>query len=174
MKNKLFLILMIGLCLPFFGSAQSSGGDFIITKSVIASGGGAVSDTAGNMFSMTGVNGQPAAGTRAANPPFSVSNGFFAFNLAPTAAFALIQGRVVSGESNGIKSALVSLAGGNLTTPRRVMTNDLGYFTFFDVEVGQFYVLSVRHKNYGFGQNTQSLTLIGDTTDLIFRADWEN
>lgn len=174
MKSKfsLFcLIFAICLALPFFGTAQS-GGDFTITKSVIASGGGVNS---GGDFSITTVNGQPAAGTRMLNPPFNIGTGFFAPPpLAPTAARAMIRGRVVFHNSTPIKNAVVSLTGGTLTTPFIARTNDFGYFTFTDLEVGYFYILSVSHKNYGFGQNTQWVNLFENITDLIFRADWEN
>lgn len=174
MKNKytLFcLILVIGLCFPFPGTAQS-GGDFTITKLRIGAGGG---ESSGGDFSVTTANGQPAVGTRMINPPFNIGTGFFPPPaLAPSAADAMIRGRVVSGKNRGIRNAVLSLTGGAITTPRIVRTNQFGYFIFNNVGVGQVYIVSVWHKRYGFGQNTQTITLFENVNDIIFRADWEN
>ncbi len=176
MTNKflfLFFVTAFGLSLPFFTNGQS-GGDFTITKSVISSGGGVSSDN-GNIFSITSANGQATAGTRMSNPPFSIGTGFFPPPpFTQTAAGVMIRGLVLNADKNGIKNAVLTLTGGTLIVPRVAVTNQFGYFAFDNVEVGQFYVISVQHKNYIFNQNTQSLTLFEDVDDMIFRADFEN
>lgn len=94
--------------------------------------------------------------------------------LAPTAAGALIEGRVMTIEGQPVNNAFLILAGGTLTAPRTVRTNQFGYFRFEDVEVGQAYVLSVRNKQYGFAQNPRVFVLTEDLRDIIFEATWEN
>lgn len=54
--------------------AQSSGGDFAITRSVIAGGGG---DSSGGLFRLRGTVGQSVAGDTASGGEFAVRGGFW-------------------------------------------------------------------------------------------------
>ena len=155
---------------PLAGHAQS-GGAFGITQSVIA-GGGATSTDAGNVFSIIGTVGQPNAGDSSSGDEFNLKSGFWTSALAPTAAGAVVSGRVTVGLDVGIHGAVLTLIGG--TTPKTSRTNNFGYFSFEDIEVGRTYLLSVEHKRYGFSQPTIVFTLVEDLTGISFEADTEN
>lgn len=87
--------------------------------------------------------------------------------LAPTAANATVSGRVVTDTRRGISKAYVTMidAEGNL---RSAVTNPFGYYRFVDVRVGEFYVLSVRHKRWRF--ETRVVSVNEDLSDLDFVA----
>jgi hypothetical protein len=165
-----FAVLMLSAAADL--AQQSSGGDYSIEQSVIASGGGTSSD-AGNNFSLSGTVGQSIAGAPLSGGDFSMRSGFWQpAPLAPTAAPTRIRGRVLDMSNNPIKNVYVSLSGGSLTAPRVVRTNNFGNFTFDNVESGQFYIISVSHGKYGFSQNTQAFSLMDELTNVVFRADW--
>ncbi len=94
--------------------------------------------------------------------------------LVTTAASVRISGQVLFGEKQGIAGATVMLQGGILSAPRTTRTNSFRNFEFEEVEAGQFYIVSVQQKKYGFAQNTLSLTVFDDVADIVFRADWQN
>lgn len=73
----------------------------------------------------------------------------FNIQLAPTAALAIVSGRVLSYKGLAVARALVSLtdAKGNQQTAR---TNLFGYFRFESVTVGESYVLSATAKGHVF------------------------
>ena len=77
--GTLFLLMCL---LPTVPSGQS-GGNFAVTQSVIASGGG--QDSAGGAFSVDGTIGQPVAGGPSSGEAFAVTSGFW----APTASFGI-------------------------------------------------------------------------------------
>ena len=107
--------------------------------------------------------------------PYNVKSGFWnAPSLVPTAANVSISGRVVREDGMGITNVRVTLEGGALTTPRIARTSSFGYFTFDDVESAHTYVISVSSKSYGFGQPSQTISVIDNVTDLIFQASWQN
>jgi hypothetical protein len=68
-----YFLLFTSLCLCISSVAQS-GGQFTVTKSVIAGGGGRVS---GGTFTLDGTIGQPVAGTQSTGANFSLIAGFW-------------------------------------------------------------------------------------------------
>ncbi len=86
---------------------------------------------------------------------------------APTAAFAVVSGRVRAPDGRGVRNATVTLtdASGSVRATR---TTTLGYFLFANVEVGQTYVLTVSAKNYQF--EPQVLSITEDLDGLSFTA----
>jgi ABC-type phosphate transport system permease subunit len=90
MKNQIrfcLTLLFVFVLLTSIAAAQSSGGSFAITQSVVSNGGGTSSD-AGNTFSLVGTIGQSVVGT-SVNAPLSVSAGFWTSQtMTPTAAAA--------------------------------------------------------------------------------------
>lgn len=155
-------------CLFFTGATfaqTSSGGDFTITQSVITSGS---THTGNSTFSLIGTAGQSLAGKTSSSPPFQIGGGFWVSDFVPTAAGATVSGRVVGVNDKGISGVTVSLLGGNLME-QTVRTDLRGNFKFEDVEVGQFYILSVRQKNYIFMPNNYSFTLLEERTDIMFQ-----
>jgi hypothetical protein len=148
-----------------------SGGTYAITQSVTSNGGG---QSQGGTFTVEGTAGQAAAGTDMSAPPYTLKSGFWTpAPFAPTAAGVTVGGRVVKADGfTGIRNITVSLTNGTFTAPRIARTNALGYFTFENVEAGQFYIISVSHKNYAFAQNSQGVMVLEELTDIVFQADW--
>lgn len=87
--------------------------------------------------------------------------------LAPTAAGATVEGRVMTRKRRGIRGAIVSITlpnGTRLVT----RTNPFGYFRFYDIEVGNTYVVSVSSKRYNF--TPQVINVDGAVNDLHIYA----
>jgi Carboxypeptidase regulatory-like domain len=159
---SLFLILLtLNVC-------AQSGGNFEITQSVIASGGG--QQTTGGVFSLDSTTGQSLAGANSAGGIFGVRGGFWASPLAPSAAMVSISGRVRTAQGNGIRSVIVILTGPNGTI-RSTQTATFGSFRFENVEVGGTYLISVTSKRYAFDQPTQIRTVQEEIADLEFIAN---
>jgi len=156
-------------------SAQiASGGGYTLSQTVIA-GGGTINDAVNGGYKVEGTNGQSAAGTLGAGGSYAVTGGFWSPNpFAPTAAGVSVSGRVLDVAGSGLFNATITLTGGNLLVPRTTRTNTFGYFRFEDVEAGHFYIVTVRNKKYGFGQESQYISLLDNVTDIVFRAEWEN
>lgn len=86
---------------------------------------------------------------------------------APTAAGIEIVGRVISSSDSGIGNAQVLLTDQNGQV-RIVKTNQFGYFVFQDIQAGETYVISVKHKNYAF--TPQIISATEDIRDLLLTA----
>ena len=176
-KISRLIFALPAICLFCFSAvdAQSSGGGYALSQTVIAAGGGTSNDAVNNNYKIEGTSGQAAAGTSAAGGAYSARGGFWAAApLAPTAGGATIGGRVVDIKGMGLRNVNVTLSGGNLSTTRRARTGSFGYFSFEDVEVGQIYMISVQNAKYGFAQESQVLWLVDNVTDIIFQASWIN
>lgn len=176
MKRKIYLLTLI-ILVAGFAASSASAQPFEITKSIISnSGGGIISGGAGDIIQLRGSIGQPVATTTdgSMGGMFNLRSGFFApapFNT--TAAEVSIRGRVVYGKNRGIGNVFVTITGGAITEPLVARTNQFGYFTFENVEVGYFYIITVSHKRYRFRQNTQSFMLFNNVKGLFFRANGE-
>ena len=87
--------------------------------------------------------------------------------LAPTAANALVNGRVTTANGRGIRNVAITL-----TTPsgeiKTTLTNPFGYYRFQDLAVGETYILSVKSKRYSFSEPTRVISLNEDLTDADF------
>ena len=164
------------LMLSFSAAAQiSQGGSYTLDQTVIASGGGTSNDV-GNIYRVEGTIGQAVAGTSSTNGVnYSLRGGFWSPNgFAPTAAGAIVSGRVLTSDGRGITNAVMTLSGGALFSPRTVQTSGFGYFTFEDVEVGQAYVLTIKSKRFRFPQSSQFIVLMDNVTGIVFQALPEN
>lgn len=159
--KKIFLILWLSLSV----SAQT-GGTFQIENSAVAAGGGAGS---GGNFALEATAGQTLAGGRVQGLPFSVQNGFWTFNLAPTAANVSISGRVMTSGSQGILNARVMLTAPNGET-RISTTSSFGYYRFETVAAGETYILTVFSKRFVFINPTLVVTVHDELDNLDFTA----
>ncbi|MGI8635377.1 MAG: carboxypeptidase-like regulatory domain-containing protein [Segetibacter sp.] len=92
---------------------------------------------------------------------------FLNIPLAPTAAAVTVRGRVLSPYGKGVFRARVMMTDSTGQT-RTVMTNPFGFYTFGNIEVGDTYILQVRHKRYTF--TPQALSLTEEATDVNFTA----
>ena len=99
---------------------------------------------------------------------FDISNVNFTILAAPTAAAASVTGRVINSNGRGISRASVTVYNTTDNEYRTAMTNSFGYFSFPELPVGGFYILTVKGKGLEFSNNTQTFNLNGDLTDMIF------
>src|SRR5438445_2377704 len=91
LRITVFVFLLLNFALTIYAQV-ATGGQFTLDQSVIASGGGTSSSGA---FTVEGTAGQPVAGQKASNSPFSVHAGFWNGEpLGPSAASVTVRGRV--------------------------------------------------------------------------------
>ena len=148
--------------------AQSSGGPYQMTQSVVAGGGGGPSTGSGSL-SIAGTAGQPATGELSQNPPFTHRSGFWYGSVAnsPTAAAAEIKGQVVTADGAPLAGVTISLAGSRAL---RAITNASGCYAFSELEIGGFYTATPARANYVFGPASRSFSLLANQTDTVFTA----
>jgi hypothetical protein len=91
--------------------------------------------------------------------------------LSPSAAPISVSGRVLDPVGNALRNVIVSATGSN-GQPVSVRTNMFGHYVFNDLEQGEIYVLSARHKQYRFASQVISST--EDVTGLDITALPEN
>lgn len=167
MKASLIIFCNLLLCVPAIGQ---SGGQFAITQSVIANGGGNSSN--GN-FAVAGTTAQATVGIDPAGGLFSLRGGFWQpFFAPPTAALASVSGSVTTASGSGIANVRVTLtnqAGESVAA----LTNSFGNFSFTEVRAGEIYVLTVSSRRYQFSVPTQVLVVSDNVSDLVFIANLE-
>jgi hypothetical protein len=91
--------------------------------------------------------------------------------LQPTAAPAIVSGRVVDSFGTGIGGARLVLTDAQSGNSFAAVTNSFGYYSIEGVEIGNFYVLSVSHKRFTFSDNTRAFTLNEDLAGMDFVAN---
>ena len=69
-------------------------------------------------------------------------------------------GRLVTTQGAPIAGATVTLTNASTGAQRITRSSAFGYYTFDGVETTEFYSLSVSHKRYEFGPDTQFFTLL--------------
>ncbi len=87
---------------------------------------------------------------------------------APSAATAAVRGRLVSTFNRSLANANVSITNTATGEVRYSRSNQLGYFNFQELEVGNIYVIEVNSKRFRFENHT--FTLNEDLTDLVLTA----
>jgi len=142
-----------------------TGGQYDLSRYVIASGGGTSSVSNGQSFKIEGTIGQASAGTistgaNGSGGQFTLRGGFWAF---PAATFVSVGGRVTTTNGRGIYYARVSLTD-SAGVVRTTLTNPFGYYRFYAAEVGETYVITAASKRYHFARRVFILT--GELTDL--------
>src|SRR5262249_30893284 len=73
--------------------------------------------------------------------------------LVPTAANAMISGRVFDSNGQPINKARVTVFGQN-GQPFSALTNPFGYYSIDGVETGATYLMTIEHKRYRFVAHT--------------------
>ncbi len=141
---------------------------------------GAAGDAFGSAVAVSGDNFLVGAYLANVPTPFNKSENLFGTNqqgagyvfrgnaLAPNAASVQVGGQVLTADGRGVSRARVILTDTNGES-RTALTNSFGYFRFDEVEVGQTYVFSVRHKFYQF--TPQVLTVMEEISELNFTAE---
>jgi hypothetical protein len=169
MKYRI-VIIFSAIILATADIAAQTGGDFTITQSVVASGGG--QNSAGGFFTVDGTIGQPIAGGALRNPPFTITSGFWNFSplLAPTAANVSVGGRITTSGGSGVRNVRVTLTAPDGQT-RTAQTGSFGYYRFEAVPVGETYIISVISRRFTFSQPTQVVAVLDAVADINFIAD---
>ncbi len=88
--------------------------------------------------------------------------------VAPTAGTASIEGSVISSSGRRLKGITVTLQNASSSIFKTAITNGFGYYRFEDLEVGDFYVMSVRNKRYNFENSPLAFTLNEDFAPVAF------
>lgn len=82
-----------------------------------------------------------------------------------------VSGRVLTSDGIGIRNAVVTMSGGNLSNPITVHSEGFGYFSFSGLQSGQTYIVTVSTKRYVLAQSTRMVTPQADVIGFDFTAD---
>ncbi len=167
--RKITLWLPVLLIFSVSQIAAQTGGDFTITQSVIAGGGG--QNAAGGTFSLDGTIGQTIAeSVPSSGGSFTLRSGFWNSSFTPTAAGVSLSGRVkVEGASGkGIRNAQLTLTNAATGEVFSTRSGSFGAYRFDDVPVGQTYVLTISARRFSFVENTRIIALFEELTDVDF------
>ena len=93
------------------------------------------------------------------------------YNHSPTAASAMISGRVLSATGNPLSRAMISVLNTSTSQVITTQTNTFGNYAIDRLEVGTNYIVSVQHGKYNFTTSARAVTLGGDVSDIDFVAD---
>jgi hypothetical protein len=161
--TRLIATYFLLLALAVIAVPQQTGGDFAITASVIAGGGGR--STSGP-FAIDATIGQEAAGARPSSGAFALSNGFwnFAASAQPNDGVS-VSGRVFTPQGLALRNAIVVMTD-PLGAQRQATTSSFGVYQFDNVVPGQTYIMSVRSKRYRFAAQFTSVS--NDLTNVDF------
>ncbi|HMF56841.1 MAG TPA: DUF4214 domain-containing protein, partial [Pyrinomonadaceae bacterium] len=85
-------------------------------------------------------------------------------SAAPTAAPAIISGRVLTSEGTPLGGVLISLNG---LQSRYAITDNQGNYSFTDVDAGGFYVVTPSMANYEFSPSSRSFSVLNNTNALF-------
>lgn len=146
-------ILAVTFALIKFPALAQSGGQFEITKSVVAGGGGSAS---GGIFGLDATVGQSVGGAVMTGGNFSLGSGFWANGIVPAAANVTVSGRVSTPDGRGLRNAVVKITNPNdpLFVPRSVATSASGLYSVDNIQAGQTYTVKVVSKLYRFSPLT--------------------
>jgi hypothetical protein len=115
----------------------------------------------------TNITGSPRSATLdVAGRTFTITQS----SIIPTAARVEIGGRVLTETGRGIANVQLELSGAGLSEPKFARTNQLGYYRFADVEVGQSYIISAYTKRYSFEPAAQVINLLENVEQMNFKA----
>jgi hypothetical protein len=84
----------------------------------------------------------------------------------PTAASALISGRITTADDTPLSGVVVRIDG---SRPLHTITDSLGRYQFENLEIG-FYTVTPTRTDYSFSPSSRSFSLIGNVTDVAFTA----
>lgn len=167
-ERSRFLIAFILLLSFAFATMAQTGGGFDLSQNVIAGSGG---NSTSEQFAVDGIAGQMVEGTLSFGGAFNLRSGFWAFIAStPTGASVYVSGKVQTSDGRGIGKVTISLQGINNEPPRYAVSNPMGYFVFYEVPVGETYLLTASAKQHQFIQPTQMLFLVQEINDVMFVA----
>ena len=115
-----------------------------------------------------GLLGDATSGTMNVPADGSPNLMLFTAPAGPTAGAARVSGAVVDEEGRALKNVRVRLSNADGTESRMVRTNLFGYYVFDDVQVGEFYVLTIQNRRYRFPNSPYTFSLSDDFTVTTF------
>jgi subtilisin family serine protease len=97
---------------------------------------------------------------------------FTSEQLAPTAADAVISGRVADAYGRGVRNISLFLFDPQTGVTRSVRTNAFGYYTFVEVEVGHTYMIEAAEtKRWSIANSQRTVTPTDNIIGLDFQAE---
>ncbi len=149
------------------GQSGASGGPFTVEKQVVAGGGNAMTQS---NLDHGGTGGQTVAGIRSTGGSFQIYSGFWTpEDFAPTAATAVISGRVKTADGLGIRNARLTVTFPDGTI-HEVVSGSLGTYQFAGIPVGATYVITVTSNRFRFASQTILTEVNGDVSGVDFIA----
>ncbi len=91
-------------------------------------------------------------------------------NAVPTAATAVISGRIFDIYGSALKDISVSVINSATGEIRYSRTNNFGAYRVAELTVGESYIITVRSKRYTFAVDTRIVVLMDDLSDQDFTA----
>jgi len=88
-------------------------------------------------------------------------------NASPTAAPALISGRVTTPDGAPLAGVTMNLSGARSA---KVITDSNGNYRFLNIDTDNFYTVTPSLVNYHFGPESSSFSLLANKTDAVFTA----
>ena len=92
--------------------------------------------------------------------------------LRASAARATISGRATLMNSRGVGGALITLQDLGTGETKYVVTNTFGYYTIPEVEVGNFYMVTISHRRYQFAESSRFIDLTDNVTGFDFTGGY--
>lgn len=146
---------------------QSSGGNYVLSKSVVAGGGKPLMQSTP---AVDGTTAQAVAGYNSQGGQFQLYSGFWTpETAAPTAAFCVVSGQILNpANQKAISKVTVTITGGANMIERTATTDRDGKFIFVDIEAGGFYIVTVERRGYLFAPSNMAFSLVEDKSDVNF------
>ena len=91
--------------------------------------------------------------------------------LNPLAADGSISGRVMAADGTGIRNAVITITGGNLTQPIVIKSSAFGYYNVDGLELGSTYVVTINSKRFVFANPSVVVSLQESVSELDFQAN---
>lgn len=91
--------------------------------------------------------------------------------LAPLAAEGSISGRIMAADGVGIRNAVITVTGGNLTQPIVVKSSAFGYYNIDGLDLGSTYVVTINSKRFVFANPSVVVSLQESVSELDFQAN---
>jgi hypothetical protein len=148
-------------------------------EAVLIAGGGHQTSTSGRWGDYSGTSIDPSDNCTFwhTNEYFSATSssawntriGTFMFPgcFAPTAAPAMISGRITTADGLPVAGVTMNLSGARSA---RVITDSQGNYSFRNIDTDNFYTVTPSLVNYHFGPESQSFSLLANKTDALFTA----
>lgn len=164
-----FVLSCLCLFASVMGLLAQTGGTYDLSHNVIAGGGGR---SVSSQFTAEGSAGQNVAGTLSGGGRFKLRGGFWAAEqLAPTAAYVSVSGRVLTADGRGIRNTRLTLTNILTGVVTEAVSSTFGYYLFGEVRAGQSYVITISNNRFTFSDPVMVVTPTDDISEANFVAD---